>query len=77
MPLDDAHQLAKLARQLVSQSLPELTEDDANILGRDIFVTWHNASPPGARRWGVMLYRTPEPGAETTLHLKHPPSQPV
>lgn len=75
MPLADAQQLTELARQLVSKSLPGLTEDDTNILGWDIFVTWHSGSPPGARRWGVTLFRTPDPDAETTLSLRYPPAQ--
>lgn len=80
-PLSDAEaaELHTLVREAVAKDFPGLMVEDANELGWDIFVLWHNGAPPGTRdRWGVTLARVPSSqGGQTSLSLSAPAGQPA
>lgn len=80
-PFSDAEaaELDALARKAVAQDFPDLMADDANELGWDIFVFWHNDALPASQdRWGITLSRVPgSQSGQTSLSIAAPHGQPV
>lgn len=77
MQMADVTDIERRVRATVAARFPQLTLDEANILGWPVFLVWHDGTPPGAKRWGVTFFHSPSPDAETMLSIKYPPSQPV